>query len=799
MLKSYIKITLRNLIRQKIYASINLAGLVIGLSITLGIAFFVLNDLTFDRFHASPDHVFRVVMRNNVPGRPTRMSAIISGPMLPAAKEGIPEVTGATRLTLFGRQPIARGESENQENQSVNQVRALTLVADPGFFDVFSFRILSGDESALAKPNGVLLTPEIAEAVFGEDDPVGQPLQLGPVENAYVAGIVEAPPSNSHVQFEIIIPLRVEQNPVWWDSWENQTLTGYIRVHEGADRTMIEEKMNSIAHTRGFPEMFTVVLQPLLDVHLGSADYFYDMRNFGKKDISVVYTLAAIGLMILIIASINFINLSSARAAKRAREVGMRKVIGSQRKQLIIQFLGESVFMTVAAMVISLIIVEIALPQLENFLDSRLEVNFFNPPLLLPILFGVALLIGVLSGIYPALILSAYDPIEVLRGEFRSSQRGVLLRRILVVCQFVISIALITGVFTVIAQIRYLRSMNFGYNREQVIAVPNPVGDREDVLKNELKNIPTVISAGRTSALIGSIVLRVEVIPEGSDPTRSINWPCVYVDEGFFAALEIPVVSGRNFSVEFLSDREEAVMMNEAAVRLAGWDDPVGKRLDLVMEEGSPIPKRVVGVVRDFHFSSARRALEPMVFIFNPQRSFFMLARLAGGQIVQAKDQIESVHRGLYPDRDFQFFFLDDVFNRQFDDDRRFASHIGFFSAIAVFIACLGLLGLVSFAVEQRRQEIAVRKVLGCSEGRIIKLLALDFLKWVMLANLIAWPVSYFSMERWLDEFVYRVSFPAWPYLLAGISTLVIAMLTVSFQSIRAARKNPADALRQEL
>jgi len=798
MFYNYLKIAWRNIKRQKIYSTINIVGLTVGLTISLVIGFYVIDDITFDRFHKDADNIYRVITTEDLGGQGASKWAIISGPIIPAAKSEIPEVVGATRIISFGRGPIARGDSERSGEEAEDAVRALTFVTDPGFFDVFDFKILAGDASALATSDGVLLTPEIASAVFGDEDPMGKPLQLRGMQNAYVAGIVEAPPSNSHIQYEIIIPLRVERNPVWWDSWENQVLSGYIRIRKNADPERVKEKMIQIARANGFPEILTPGLQPLLDVHLDSTDYGYDFRNVGKKDASVVYVMSAIGLMILLIASINFINLSSARAVQRAREVGMRKIVGSKRWQLIFQFLGESVFITVLAMAIALVVLQFTLPHLENFLEKRLDIDFLNDPSLILILLGTAILVGLISGIYPALILSAYKPIKVIRGEFQSSKAGVLLRRILVVCQFVITVGLILSVFTVLIQIRYLKSMDMGYNREQVLVIPNFFRSREDLLKNQMKNIPAVLSVGRSSRLMGE-GLSVQAIPEGADRTRTTNWSCYYVDEGFFEALDITLAYGRNFSNEIPTDAEAGVIINEAGLRLTGWDTSLNKRIDLVMEQGGAIPKRVVGVVKDFHFTSARRPIGPMVFLYNPRRGPLLLSRLTAGSIVETRNKIKAYHDELFPDREFNSFFLDDIFDQQFNDDREFASHIGFFSGVAIFIACLGLIGLVSFAVEQRRREIAVRKVLGCSEKRVVTLLAMDFLKWIVVANLIAWPLGYFSMQRWLDEFVYRVPFTIWPFVLSGTGALIVAMLTISIQSLMAARLNPADVLRQDV
>lgn len=798
MLWNYLKIAWRNIRLQKVYSTINIVGLTVGLSIGLVIAFYVLDDLTFDRFHENADSIYRVVMQSNVEGGDGRMSAIISGPLLPASKREIPEVIAATRINRFGGFPISRGDVERLDDEEGDGVRASILLADSDLFDVFSYKLLVGDRSEFSNPNAVFITPEIASALFGEDDPLGKPLQMPQLENAYVAGLIEAPPNNSHLQFDVIIPLRVELNPVWWDSWKNQSLCGYIRIQDNADVKGIESRMDHIAKTNGFPENYDIRLQPLLDIHLGSSDYAYDFRNYGKKDVSAVIIMGTIGVMIVLVASINFINLSSARASKRGREVGIRKVVGSKQNQLIVQYLGESIFITLVSMILAITILQLALPRLENFLEKRLEIGFFSDPWIMPALIGVAVVVGLLSGIYPALILSSFKPVRVLRGEFQTGKTGILLRRILVIFQFTITVALTVGVLTVISQIKYLQSVDLGYNREQVLFMPNFFRDGEDLMRNRLKDIPSVTSTGRTSRLLGE-GLSVQTIPEGFDRTNSLNWYCFFIDDGFFKTLDISMAHGRNFSYEFISDAEDAIIINEAACRLTGWDNPIDRRIDMVMEDGQSVPRRVVGVVRDFHFSSTRSATGPLVFVYNKQRSPILLARLAAGEIAHARNQIEAVHRELYPDRDIRLSFLDDAFDQQFNEDRDFASHLGFFTGIALFIACLGLIGLVSFSVEQRKKEIAVRKVLGCSEGKIVFLLSIDFLKWIGLGSLIAWPLGYYSMQKWLNEFVYRLPFSILPFIISGAGALILAMLTISFQSVMAARANPAGTLRQEL
>ncbi|MFC1493372.1 ABC transporter permease [candidate division KSB1 bacterium] len=596
MLKNILKIVFRNFVRQKGYSFINISGLTVGLAISIILSFYVIDDLTYDRFHPNAKNIYRVL---TVGGSRLAPSAITSGPLMVAIKEEVPEITGSARFTYFGQVPVSRpGENVDREDED-SQVRARALVTDPGFFDVFSFKILSGNaEEALKDPSGILLTPEIAEAVFGEEDPLGKPVVVRGVNSAYVSGIVEAPPNNSHIQFGVIVPLRVEQNPVWWDSWENINLCGYVSINENANPLDVEQKIIDVGLKNNYAEVYSSRLQPLLDIHLGSSDFNYDFRNLGKNDSTVVYTLAAIGIMILLIACINFINLSSARASKRAREVGLRKVVGSRRWQLSAQFLCESLCFTLLSLLLALILIQLSLPYLDTILGKHLDIDFIKSPLLIPVLTGFAIIIGLLSGIYPSLILSGFKPINVLKGEFQTSSSGVLFRRFLVVFQFAITIALILGVFIVYLQIDYLKSIDMGYNRERILVIPNFVGNRDDVLKSRLNDYPGVLSMGRISSMPGATFPRYEIIPEGFDRANSRMFQRFEIDEGIFNTLDISLSYGRSFSSVFASDSADGVIINETAANYTGWSDPIGKSIQIVGLEGELITKRVVGVTR---------------------------------------------------------------------------------------------------------------------------------------------------------------------------------------------------------
>lgn len=797
MIKNFFKVALRNIMRQKGYSLINIAGLTIGLSISSIIAFYVIDDLTFDSFHENADNIYRLLTVEQNPNG-EMIYSITAGPLVPAAIESLPEVVNGARVSAIGTPLVAPGSVPQNEMDAENSVQLRGYITENSFFDMFSFKIIQGEkEKLLTDPSGIVITPSAAEALFGKEDPMGKTLTIPGTPDAYVAGIVEDPPLNSHIQFQFIIPLRVENNAIWWDSWENLALSAYLQTAGNVSETVLEKKIIDVAKANNMAEIYKPQVQPLKDIHLGSAEHRYDGTNFGKNDSTIVYSLAVIGILILFVAAINFINLSTARATKRAREVGMRKVIGSSKDRLIFQFLSESVFVTVLAMLFAIVIIQITVPHLTEVLSKQLDVDFIANPLLLVAMLLIAVFIGILAGLYPAIVLSSFQPVTVLKGEFSSSGVGTLTRKILVLCQFAVTITLIVGVMIIMDQIEYVKNMDMGYNRERVIRTFTPPRTG-DLLVSRLKTVPGVVSVGRSSAVMGSNFIRYEVIPEGSTRENSQMFLQTAIDENFFDPLQIRMAEGRNFSKDFPGDTANSVLINQTAARKAGWNDPVGKRLDMVELDGSVTSKRVIGVVKDFHFTSARQEIEPLFFQLNTQNTFMVIIRLAGNQINETIDRIAEVYSEVNPNANFNSQFLNDLFDQQFNNDRDFATNIAYFSGIAIFIACLGLIGLVSYSVEQRKLEIAVRKVLGTPESSIVYLLAKDFLKWVLLANIIAWPLSFYTMNTWLQGFVYKVPITIWTFIISGFVALIIALSTISYQSIRASRMNPAQSLRSE-
>jgi len=798
MLKYYFKIAFRNLLRQKTYSFINIFGFAIGLAVCLIISFYVIDDLTYDNFHDKPEDVYHMLTVDNSEADGALSYSITSGPLMAGLVDNIPEISAATRLTGFGRVNIGQ-IIENPEEQIEDQIQALSLVTDPDFFKVFSFKILSGEkENPLQNLNGIYLTPAIAEAVFPGEDPIGKPIVAGRLENAYVAGIVEAPPANSHIQFEAIGALDIEMNPVWWNSWENLALCGYFRIYPGSDPAAVKQKLSRYARAGGFAEVFEPGLQPLKEVHLGSSHLRYDFMNNGKNDKMKVYTLAIIAIFVLIIASINFINLSSARATRRAREVGLRKVIGGNRIQLFWQFLGESVIITFIAMILALAMFEIALPHLNNFLQKNLTLNLIENYQFTLFIILTSIIVGIFAGIYPALILSGFNPLSVIQGNFKSSRKGVLLRRVLVVGQFAVSIALIIAVFIVIDQIHYLNSIDLGYNRNDIAVLPSFDNEQAIVMKDKIENLTSVESVGTISNMPGGTLVRLEVVPEGHNEDKGMMFDRLMIDNDLVETLQIKLEQGRDFSADFPSDVENAVLINETAMRTLGWDDPIGKKLVMIDENEAHLERTIIGVIKDVNFTTVRREVNPMILVHSGEFVPRLLIKLKPQDQEFALQELNRIFLESFPEANLNIQFFDDFFNFQFRQDRAFAINIAVFSILAILIACLGLFGLASFTTQQRQREIAVRKVLGSSVRSIVFLLTKEFARWVIIANAIAWPLAYYGMTKWLENFVYRTSFNPLIFIAAGVAALIISIITISFQTIRAANINPACALQYE-
>jgi putative ABC transport system permease protein len=795
MIRNYLIVAFRQLGRSKLYSLINILGFALGLTVSMIIVLYVYEDLTFDRMHSKADRVVRLHTIDHALGVTSNHVGITSPPMVPKMVEVLPEVEDGVRISAWGEVPIRLDAETTVITENM-------IAAGPSFFNLFDFQMIQGDrETALAEPQTILLTPSLAKSLFGDEDPIDQSVMVGGGQTiARVAGIIEECPTNSHLQYDAVVALHVtEDTQAWLTQWRSLAIMGYLLLTPEADMASVEAEAKRIGEENIGVPVWEPVLQPLLDIHLRSSHMLYDY-NYAKSDIAQLYALLVIGVFVLLIAAFNFMNLSTARSLKRAREVGMRKVVGARRSQMVVQFLGESILTTLIAMLIAVVAVELLIPSLNTLFHKHLTMNILGNPVVIPTLLALGVVVGVLAGFYPAVVLSSFKPVTVLKGEFRGRKGGSLMRQILVIGQFTVSVALIAGTLIVGQQLKFIRDMNPGYDRQNVLsfmAGGREIGPNRAALIDELQKLPEVVSVSASGNLPGRTHGRRGIEPEGTSEEETWIVSANTIDERFLDNLQIGLASGRNFSPEFGADTTSSILINEAAARQLNWDDPIGKMI-FTGEDSTRQEFQVVGMVEDYHFASMRHEIEPMVYWYSPTGGANVAVRLQAGKVHEGIAAIEQVWHDIAGNQPFEYSFLDDEFNDLYRDDRNFAGVVRGFSVLAIAIACLGLLGLSAYAAETRRKEIAVRKVLGSGEMRILGMLAVDFLKLVLIASVIAAPLAFFGMQRWLEGFVYRIDLTVVPFMLAGLIAVAITMFTVSWQAWRAAMTRPALTLRSE-
>ncbi|MVM33060.1 FtsX-like permease family protein [Spirosoma sp. HMF4905] len=817
MLTNYIKIAWRNLVRNRLFSAINIVGLALGLATCLLILVYVLHELSYDRFNDKADRTVRVFFRGSVQGNQMNEPHVMP-PVAQALHSEFPEVEEATRLRMGGSPLISYQDKTFKES-------AFTF-ADSNFFQVFSIPFLKGDaKTALLQPNTVVVTQKFAHKYFGSDDPIGKIITLKTENNAYkITGLVDKIPSNSHFDFDLFASM-ASLPEAKSSSWLQSEFFTYIVLPKGYDYKQLEVKLPQIIEKYMGPQLpqamgmslaqfhqkgneLSLLLQPLTDIHLHST-FSYDLKPLGN--IRYVYLFGAIALFMLLIACINFMNLSTASATKRAREVGVRKVMGSSQPALIGQFMIESLLLTTVALALSTSIVRLVLPTFRAFVGQELPLDFLGDYWLWGGLCGIGLLTGVVAGSYPAFFLSSFKPVVVLKGgpAFRGGPSGWLpmgkgagLRSSLVVFQFVISITLIVATTVVYQQLMYMQHKPLGYDNDQVIVLPQTwqLGSKEALLRDQLRQDPRIVNVSLSGFLPAgqSYGNNFFVSPDNNQAqiVKSLRYD---VDENYIPTLGMKLQLGRNFSRDFSTD-SSAIIVNEAAARSFGWGNNALKHtLKHILSNSKDTQKtyQVVGVVKDFHFRPLHERITPLVMV---------LGNNAGTLIVKAKTpdmagllaSMEQKWKTLMPNEPFVYSFLGERYQNSYATELKTGQILGFFSGLTILVACLGLFGLVSFTTEQRTKEIGVRKVLGASITSIVGLLSKDFLKLVTIAIVLASPVAWWTMNRWLQDFAYKIDIDWWMLALAGALAVGIALLTVSFQSIRAALMNPVKSLRSE-
>jgi putative ABC transport system permease protein len=806
MIKNYIKTAFRSLLKNKGFTAINVFGLVLGLATCLLILFYVVDELSFDGYNRNANRIYRVnedlkLGNNNV------LYAVCMPPLAQALKNDFPEVEDAVRLKKAGMFNVKKG------NETILEYN--TVFADPSLFNVFTLPMIHGNPTtALREPNSVVVTESTAKKYFNSTSIIGSTIKINDNQLLNVTGVIKDIPEQSHFNFDFFVSMAS-----WPDSKVNQWLRSdyntYVLLRKGTDYKKFEAKLPPFLEKHSNAEMeagmhlnmrafeksgsyFRLNLTQLGDIHLHS-------NRTGElgvnSTVQYVYIFSAIGLFILFIACINFMNLSTSRSSNRAREVGVRKVLGSPRKYLIAQFLTESILITFVSTIIAFIVVLAVLPLFNQLSGKSLIINVRTFIGLIPLLLALILVVGFLAGSYPAFYLSAFQPIDVLKGKISSGFKGGVFRSLLVVFQFSISIFLIIGTLVIYNQLKYIQTKDIGYNRNQVLIINNAfeLGNNAKAFKQEVKQLPSVINATLTGFLPISKARNTSVYYKDAalDQKKAIFPQSWSIDNDYISTLDMKMVVGRNFSSQMSTD-SSGIIINETAAKFLGYDNPLNKIL-YKNEDGNRNHVRlyhIIGVVKDFHFTSLRENISPVILRQNEDTGNLSV-RVNPANLSALLSEIKNKWNQLTP-MHFEYSFMDDDFDAIYRSEQRIGTIFILFTTLAIVIACLGLFGLAAYAAEQRTKEIGIRKILGASISVIVGMLSMDFIKLVLISILIATPAAWFLMNKWLQDFAYRTAIQWYILALAGLMAIIIAFITISFQSIKAALSNPVNSLRSE-
>jgi len=793
MLSNYLKIAFRSLLKSRNTSIINIAGLSIGFACCILIFLFVQYETNYDKFHDKSDNIYRVLTIDEALGVSSNLVGITM-PMMGAAMETeFPEVVNKVRLLPQGRQLI----THNQQGHYTEHF----AYAESSLFEVFDFKLIDGDtEKALSEPNTVVFTASMAKRTFGDEDPIGQRIDLGNQTGLEVVALMEDVPQQSHLNFDVIVSMEQADTTSGFyqfiNSWQSISMVTYVEMADNVDEIAVEAKMEPLIRANDVGDNFKVTLQPLSDIHLQSSGILFENYNLNKTDAGYVYTLAAVGLFVLLIASFNFMNLSTARSANRAQEVGVRKVFGAFRMHLINQFIFESVVLCLVSLVLAIGLVAFTSSLINLPIEGNLAFYALSQPVWIMGAILFAVLLGILSGSYPAFMLSAFNPIDTLRGAFKTSARGVTLRKGLVIFQFTISAVMIIGTAIVYDQLQHQRNIDKGFNPEQVMTLN--VGDpglqeNLEVLINRFEQSPNILKTARTQGMPGRTFGRRGVRPEGAAEEDTWIISVFGFDDEFMELMGMELVAGRGYDDQIQTDQTEAILINESMAKALNWENPLGKTVSM-----GPQERRVIGVVKDFHFTNMRHKIEPLAMLYSPNGGGNLAIKFNAKNTAETIEFVQSTWDTVYPNSPLEYGFFNQEFGEQYASDEQFGKLVFSFTWLAIFIACLGLFGLSAFTAEQKTKEIGVRKVLGASIGGIVVLLSRQFSLLILIAMLLAAPIAYYAMSQWLGDFEYRVAInPLW-FVLSAVVAFAIALITIVFQAVKAATADPVKALRYE-
>jgi ABC-type antimicrobial peptide transport system permease subunit len=783
MIKNYLKIAIRNLFKYKGYSFINISGLALGMACCILIFLWVRDELSYDRFHKNYEEVYRVLIDDQFQST----YAVTPPPLAPLLKSKYPEIVDVVRLKLEGSMILKVEDDVFSEKDF--------LFADQSIFDIFSFEFFKGNpQEAFSSPDSILLTKRMSKKHFGDTDPIGKTLTLNNQFDFTVTGILKNIPENSHLKFNFLINFPVlKKFGKNIEGWGNYGYNTYVRLGKGIAYQPVSSKIKGELIRPNTLERITLRLQPLKEIRL----YSSSVRSWrGGGDIQLVYIFSLIGLFILIIACINFMNLTTARSSNRAREVGMRKVTGAGRGEIIKQFFGESILMSIIAVFLAIILVYLLMPFFNNLCGKQLSLGLFTQGDIFFYLAAITLFTGILSGIYPALFLSSFQPTKVLKGTVTSVSGKYWLRKVLVVTQFSLSILLIIGTIVVFNQLNFLKNKKMGFDKEHLayIRMPVKLNNLVQPLKNNFLSHPNVIDVSAASSLPVNPLASTEGVDwEGKTPNDKMLIHFTFADYDYTKTLKLQMAQGRYFSRGFGTDATKAFVLNETAIKTMGMTSPIGKWFTMWDQKGI-----IIGVVKDYNFRSLHRKIDPLIIMLTPQRYSYFLLRLKSELIPETLNDLKKKWRKAAPGLPFDYGFIDDRINNLYRSEQQVGSAFFYFTLLSIIISCLGLFGLASFMAEQRKKEVGIRKILGAPIKGIVILVSKEFLKWVLLANLIAWPVAYYSLNKLLQNFAYRINIDISTFLISGLLAASIALLTVSYQSIKTALTNPIDTIKYE-
>jgi len=792
-----VKMTLRNLFKHKTYSLINIAGLAVGFSVFILILLYVEREYSYDNYHQNGDSLYRVAV--NFESQSSQNGyAFNVPPLAPALKQNFPQVKYAARVLNFGNNVLIKYENKKFYESQL-------LYTDPDIFNVLTIPFIYGTpDNALQRPQTIVISETMRQKYFDNINPVGKTINMDG-RDFEVTGVVDDYPDNTHLQYNMFTSIHAFDHMPWMNDWTWPGAYTYVSLNPNVNIYDLEQHINTLAaeRTKGDPRArdmsYTHFLQPVKDIHLHS-QLNYEASYGGNRRQLFIFT--AIGILVLIIVAMNFVNLSTARGTIRAKEVGVRKVVGASRRQLLVQLLGEALSTAICALLCAITLVWLVLPYYNFFISGHFTfMDVLKPALIFPIIL-VSFTTGLLAGSYPALALSGYKPVSVLRGQIKSGPGGIKIRRVLVVGQFFITIVLIVGTIIILRQLSYMKGKYPGFTREQKLVIPvqglRPLEHNYQTVKSEFLKQPGINGVTVSSGVPGEGVGSASAWLAGNAKDKKQMMYYLFYDSDFMTNYQIKLVAGRDFYKDNVWDREHSCIINESAARAFGFNSPQEAIGQKVNESFFKSKVEIVGVTTDYNYRGMRFNVDPLIIQMKPSFFSHITVDLSTENVSFVLGSIKKKWAELFPEKPFEYYFLDDSFNHLYNKEEQMARIIGTFAFFALFAVCLGLLGMTLFLTGQRTKEIGIRKILGSSKTAITGLLTTEIIKLIIIANVLAWPVAWYVMQKWLQNFANRMDLNIWPFLLSGLTVLAVTLLTVSWQVIRTARANPVEALRYE-